>query len=104
MDDSRKTGAIGLKKPVLSGSIEGRAMALYGGIPGNSGILSGGLSYSGINDRNYDHLFNKPKINGVELIGELMPEEIGAQPSGDYVRTDEIKILSNWEIEEDFKF
>ena len=32
----------------------------------------------------YNDLKNKPKLNGVELSGELTLEDIGAQPAGDY--------------------
>ena len=32
----------------------------------------------------YNDLKNKPKINGVELSGDLTLEDIGAQPAGDY--------------------
>lgn len=33
---------------------------------------------------NYNDITNKPKINGVELEGDLSLEAIGAQPAGDY--------------------
>ena len=43
---------------------------------------------------NYDMLFNKPRINGVELQGDKSLDSLGIQSSGDE------SVLSNLEIEQ----
>lgn len=44
--------------------------------------------------KNYDVMFNKPKINGVELQGDKSLDSLGIQSSGDE------SVLSNLEIEQ----
>ena len=36
----------------------------------------------------YNDLFNKPKINGVELNGDIKPSDLGIKNGEDYVLTD----------------
>lgn len=54
--------------------------------------------------KDYSKLINKPMINTVELNGDLSLAELGIQSSGDYIEQNSIELLSNWEIEKDFKF
>lgn len=55
-------------------------------------------------ERDYEILENKPQINNVELKGNLDIKDIGGQPSGDYVLSENIETLSNDEIEKMFQF
>ena len=47
---------------------------------------SGGGGSGGTTD--YNDLFNKPKINGVELNGDIKPSDLGIKNGEDYVLTD----------------
>lgn len=49
----------------------------------NSGTGTGGTT-------NYNQLTNKPKINGVELVGEKTLDDLGIQPSGDYLTAEDL--------------
>lgn len=55
-------------------------------------------------ESDYEKLFNKPRINNVELIGNMNISEIGGQPSGDYIESEDLQILTNEDIEMMFKF
>ena len=48
--------------------------------------MSGGGGSGGTTD--YNDLFNKPKINGVELNGDIKPSDLGIKNGEDYVLTD----------------
>lgn len=50
---------------------------------------SGGGGSGGTTD--YNDLFNKPKINGVELNGDIKPSDLGIKDGEDYVLTEEDK-------------
>ena len=45
------------------------------------------LVYDSKEPSDYNSLLNKPRINGVELEGDISPEDIGLQPAGDYAST-----------------
>ena len=45
---------------------------------------------------NYNDLQNKPKINGVELSGEKTLEDLGVQPSGDYLTEETDPTVPSW--------
>ena len=46
----------------------------------------------GYSDNNYNKLENKPKINGVEVVGNKTLDDLGIQPKGEYAKTSDIPI------------
>lgn len=44
----------------------------------------------GYSDNNYNNLENKPKINGVEVVGNKTLDDLGIQPKGEYAKTSDI--------------
>lgn len=42
---------------------------------------------------NYERLNSKPKINSIELIGDLSLEKLGIQPAGDYLTSENIPTI-----------
>ncbi|MBQ8207055.1 MAG: hypothetical protein IJZ77_06290 [Bacilli bacterium] len=44
----------------------------------------------GYSDNNYNKLENKPKINGVEVVGNKTLDDLGIQPKGEYAKTSDI--------------
>ena len=54
--------------------------------------LSGDVTLDDRGTHNYDQLYNKPKINDVEIIGEKSLDDLGIQPKGDYL-TEEVDPL-----------
>lgn len=60
------------------------------------------IAGSGTTD--YEKLKNKPQINGIELIGNQMSEDLGLQSKNKYATSEEagtIKIGSNLSIDDD---
>lgn len=64
-----------------------RLIKLVGAVEGQ-GVFDGSddvLIYTtGEVERDYKWIRNKPKINGVELVGDISSEDIGVQPVGEY--------------------
>ena len=54
--------------------------------------LSGDVTLDDRGTHNYDQLYNKPKINDVEIIGNKSLDDLGIQPKGDYL-TEEVEPL-----------
>ncbi len=76
---SRADEADRLAKPrliKLTGAIEGQGV-----FDGSDDVL---IYTTGELERDYKWITNKPKINGVELEGNMTSDDLGIQPAGDY--------------------
>lgn len=62
----------------------------------NESILGNGNIEIDVGSINYNDLENKPKINNVELNGNMSLSELGIQPSGNYALESEIPDVSNF--------
>lgn len=60
----------------LTGAVEGQGV-----FDGSDDVL---IYTTGELERDYKWIRNKPKINGVELVGDMTPDDLGLQPAGDY--------------------
>lgn len=67
------------RKIKLTGAIEGEGI-----FDGSGDVL---IYTQGDVERDYRWVRNKPKINGVELVGNKTSEDLGVQPTGEYADT-----------------
>lgn len=59
-----------------------------------------GLSSASSGTDNYENLYNKPKINSVELVGDVDSDSLNVQRKGDYAeRTELPEAMTNSDIE-----
>lgn len=80
-----KTIANNIPFCVTKDIVENEAQTIDLDIP-ESAEISVCVSYqSAAGTSNYEHLENKPSINGVELKGDKSLDELGIQPKGDYL-------------------
>lgn len=67
-----------------------RTIKLIGSVEGQ-GVFDGSddvtIYTTGTLDRDYKWIKNKPRINGVELVGDKTSEDLGVQPAGEYADT-----------------
>ena len=57
-----------------------------------------GLLQLGGSPTDYEQLINLPHLNHRPIIGNITLEEIGVQPAGNYILTEELQPLSQQEI------
>ena len=76
------------RKIKLAGAVEGEGL-----FDGSDDVM---IYTTGELERDYRFIKNKPKINGVELVGDLTDEEIGLQPAGEYAN----EPITNLDVDE----
>lgn len=76
----------------LVGSLD-NTESIEGSINNNEAELVGGMVIGTFTEKDYEKLFNKPKINNVELIGNKNLEDLDIQEKMDYLTNMEIEQL-----------
>ena len=78
-------------KAVVLKEVEGSLYWKYDNEDDESLRLLSELNFNG--EREYPTLLKKPKINSLELVGNLSLEELGIQEKGDYIKNEQLTII-----------